>query len=115
MKNQWYPSLLLCFLLLAIGLWAMAADKSTIDDPLGQGATFNKIINNVVRFANSLLAPLSTLMVLIAGFYYMTGGGNPERVKTAHKILTWALIGIAIVLLANSAEVIIRSVIGVKK
>ena len=105
----------LCFVLLFAGLSSQGADKNAIENPLGQGATFESIIKNVTKFANYLLTPLSTLMILIAGFYYMTGGGNPEKVKKAHMILTWALIGIAIVLLANSAEVIIRSVLGVKK
>lgn len=98
----------------ALLLPALIAAAATLEDPL-KGKAFQDIINSVVKFANSILAPLSTLMVLIAGFLYMTGGGNPEKIKTAHKVLIWALVGIGIVLLANSAEVIIRSVLGVKK
>src|SRR3989338_7853503 len=90
-----------------------AAWAIEIEDPLGKGANFNTIINNLVRFANSILAPLSTLMILIAGFLYMTGGGIPEKIKTAHKVLIWALVGIGIVLLANGAEAIIRSILRV--
>lgn len=93
---------------------ALIAAAAGLEDPL-KGKTFQQIITSVVSFANSLLAPLSTLMVLIAGFLYMTGGGNPEKIKTAHKVLIWALVGIGIVLLANSAEVIIRGILGVSK
>lgn len=88
------------------------AFAATIQDPLG-GKTFQDLITNVTRFANSLLAPLSALMILIAGFLYMTGGGNPEKIKTAHKMLIWALVGIGIVLLANAAGAIIRGILGV--
>lgn len=90
-------------------LLAWTASSREITNPLP--GTFCEIIQRVVNFANALLAPLSTFMVLVAGFLYMTGGGDPEKVKTAHKVLIYALIGIAIVLLANSAEVIIRDVL----
>lgn len=85
----------------------------TIVNPLS--GTFCDIIQRIVNFANALLAPLSTLMVLIAGFLYMTGGGDPEKLKKAHRVLIYALIGIAIVLLANSAEVIIRDVLNARR
>lgn len=103
-------------LLILAGLLLNTAANAavTIQDPL-RGRTFQDLIQSVVEFANSLLAPLSALMVLIAGFMYMTGGGNPERIKTAHKVLIWALVGIGIVLLANIAEAIIRDVLGIPK
>lgn len=82
-----------------------------IDNPLGEKATFSTIIENITKFANSLLAPLSTLMVLIAGFLYLTAGGNPEKVKLAHKTLIWALVGIGLVILANSVRIIIEQVL----
>lgn len=106
--------ILATFALTTLALPTIIAHAATIYDPL-QGKTFQDLINNIVKFANSILAPLSTLMVLIAGFLYMTGGGNPEKIKTAHKVLIWALVGIGIVLLANGAEAIIRSILGVSR
>ncbi len=82
--------------------------------PPGRNRTIVDIINSLTRFAVTLLAPLSVLMVLIAGFLYMTGGGNPEKIKTAHKVLLYALVGIAVVLLASSALVIIKEILGIQ-
>lgn len=82
-----------------------------IVNPLGEGATFDTIIRNITKFANSLLAPLSALMVLIAGFLYLTAGGNQEKVKLAHRTIIWALVGIGLVILANSARIIITQVL----
>lgn len=101
-------------LLAGILAWDAAEAQTVIGNPLGEGATFHSIIQNVVRFANSLLAPLSTLMVLIAGFLYMTGGGNPEKIKTARQVLIWTLVGIAVVIVANVAETIVREVLGIR-
>jgi len=87
------------------------AQSTKIENPI-LSQTFQQVVNRVVAFANSIVAPLSTLMVLIAGYLYMTGGGDPEKLKTAHRVIIWSLVGIAIVLLANSAEVIIRELLG---
>lgn len=96
------------FLLL---IFAAGAEAINIKNPLGEGATFDTIIKNITKFANSLLAPLSALMMLIAGFLYLTAGGNQEKIKLAHKTIIWALVGIGLVILANSARIIIEQVL----
>lgn len=100
---------LLAAIVVSVALSKAAAE---VFDPLNQ-KTFQDLIKNALEFAtNKILAPLSTLMVLIAGFLYLTGGGSPEKIKTAHKVLIWALVGIGIVLLANGAQNIIRDILG---
>ncbi len=95
------------FLLILAG----GVEAIDIQNPLGPNATFSTIIENITKFANSLLAPLSALMMLIAGFLYLTAGGNQEKVKLAHKTIIWALVGIGLVILANSARIIIEQVL----
>ena len=94
---------------------AIAADDTfKIVNPLGDKTTFSDIITRITGFANDILAPLATIMVLVAGFLYMTAGGDPEKLRKAHKTLIWALVGIAIVILSNGAETVIKSVLGTK-
>ena len=57
----------------------------------------------IIRFINIALLLLSVIflvLVLIAGFRYMTAAGNEEHVKTALKQITQAVIGLVIVLSA---------------
>lgn len=57
----------------------------------------------IVRFINISLLFLSVIflvLVLIAGFRYMTAAGNEDQVKTAVKQITQAVIGLVIVLSA---------------
>lgn len=93
-------------------LVSLQVHAAAIPNPLGQGATFESVICSIVRYANLLLAPISAFMVLLAGMLYMTSGGNAERVKTAHKALLWAVVGIAIVLISQGAILIIRTALG---
>lgn len=88
--------------------------QEVIPNPLGEGTTLLDVINRFIDYALVLLVPLSIIMVLLTGFFYMTAGGNEEKVKRAHQTLIWTIIGIAIVLLAKSAQLIIETALGVE-
>lgn len=93
-------------------LLPFGAAAALIENPLGRGATFSNLVTRIADFALLILGPLAAIMVLIAGAMYMTSGGSPERIKRAHRTLLWAVIGIAVVLLAKSAELIIQNLLG---
>ena len=82
-----------------------------IGNPLGRGATFQTIIKNVTQWAIAIAVPLTTLMVVIAGYLYLTGGAKPEQIKKANQALTWAAIGFIIILASASAATLIRRIL----
>ena len=51
-------------------------------------------------------------MITVGAFYLITAAGDPERVNTGKKIITWTMIGIAVVLLATSVKLVIESLLG---
>lgn len=55
---------------------------------------------NIIQWILGLLGLVAVIMIIIGGFRWMTAGGNEEKVETAKKILTAAVIGLIIVLLA---------------
>ncbi|GAI52217.1 unnamed protein product [marine sediment metagenome] len=55
-----------------------------------------------------LAIPISAILIVYAGFLYITSVGDAEKIKTAQKALTWALVGFAIVLIASSVPAIIQ-------
>ncbi len=52
-------------------------------------------------------------LFLSAGFKYLTSGGEPKGVQSAHNTYTWALIGIALLLIVFVALRLISSFTGV--
>jgi len=65
----------------------------------GVSCTISGLIKTIV---NDILIPIggvvAALMIMWAGFLYVTARGNPSKIETAHKALTWAVIGAAILL-----------------
>ncbi len=56
------------------------------------------IIARIIRVALGLLGIVAVVLILYAGFTWMTAGGDEERVSQAKKIMINAVIGLAIVL-----------------
>lgn len=52
------------------------------------------------------------IMFIFAGLKFLTAQGDPGKVGEARKALMWAVIGVAVGILAFSAEGIIKSILG---
>jgi hypothetical protein len=82
-------------------------------NPLTGWSTIPDIAEGMLNYLLGLVGSIALLFLIIAGVMYMTAAGNEERITSAKKILTGALIGLAIVLLAYSLLVEIRNILGV--
>ncbi len=56
----------------------------------------------IINFALSLLGIVAIIIILYAGFTWMTAGGNDEKVGSAKKILGAAVMGLIIILASYS-------------
>ena len=59
----------------------------------------------LVQSALMLAFPLGVLFIILAGFKYVTARGDPGKIKSAHEILTWTLIGLAIAIAAETLAI----------
>ena len=55
----------------------------TINNPLGAQSDISDIIFDLTVFAWEVSFPLITLGALVAGFLFITSGGDPEGIKRA--------------------------------
>lgn len=54
----------------------------------------------IINFALSFLGLVAFVLILYAGFTWMTAGGNDEKIGTAKKILISAIIGLTIIMVS---------------
>lgn len=67
--------------------------------PLGDRSPIEVIIG-IVNWALGLLALLAVILILYAGFLWMTSRGNEDQIRKAKDVLKSAVIGLAIILAA---------------
>ena len=58
------------------------------------------LITQVIRYILGVIAILATFMFVWGGVVLLTSAGNADRVKQGRETLTWAAIGIVIIILS---------------
>ena len=73
-------------------------------DPADIGTTLNLpsedlqiIVIKIIQWVLGMLGLIVVIMILYGGFMWLTSAGNEEKISKAKKILTAAIIGLAIV------------------
>ncbi|MBM2820608.1 MAG: conserved rane protein of unknown function [Candidatus Berkelbacteria bacterium] len=71
-----------------------------------------ELIVTIINWMIWLLGILAVVAIVYSGIMYITAGGDTARAESARKNLTWAVIGLVIVLLSLVMVNYIHSVIG---
>ena len=73
---------------------------------------FINSLNVVTNYVFIALFVLAALLIAIAGFLFITAGGDPEKTKKAQSMVLYAVIGIVVALLARVIPNIASSIVG---
>ena len=68
-------------------------------------------VNAVTDWAFFILISIAFVFILIAGFLWMTGRGEPEKQKQAANMIGAALVGIVIAILARVIPAVITGIL----
>ena len=83
----------------------------TITNPLTEFDTLEEIATALINFAIKVAIPISSILFIIAAFFYLTAGANPENVNKAKSIIVWTIIGLSIILIAGGISALIRNIL----
>ncbi len=95
-----YFTRLIFFLLLAAICVPFAVKAVTIDNPL-RYQDFPTLINKIIDVIFSLALVVAPVVIIIAGFFYITAVGDPAKIQTAKQIILYTVIGLVIVISAK--------------
>ena len=100
-------------------VWPVAAlaveDNTKIvpEETLGEITDIVSIIRAVVQFILVVAFVLAFIMLLIGGIRWITAGGDEKGVAGARNMITAALIGLVIVLVAYAIILLVETFFGV--
>ena len=101
---------------IALPTMAYAQNKPLVlENPLG-GAGVDSIpalIDKITTFLVEAAAPIVTIMILVGAFKMLTAAGNENKFQEGKKTITYAIIGMAVVLLSKGVTSIIKDFLGV--
>ena len=59
-----------------------------------------QVVGNIISVVVGLGFVAMLVMLVMAGFKYLTSGGEPKAIQSAHQTLTWALLGMFFMIIA---------------
>lgn len=66
------------------------------------GAGLNGVIANIINILSAVIGVAAVIMIILAGFKYITSGGDPSGIKSAKDSLIYAIVGLLVVALAQT-------------
>lgn len=73
----------------------------SVGSQIGLGnADLKTTVLNIIRLLLGLMTLIAVVLIIYGGFTWLTAAGNEERVEKAKQIITAAVIGLIIILLA---------------
>ena len=105
-----------CKLLRAVTIGAVTKNAGEVvvgtTTPNWGAFCFINSLNVVTNYVFIALFVLAALLIAIAGFLFITAGGDPEKTKKAQSMVLYAVIGIVVALLARVIPNIASSIVG---
>lgn len=102
--------------LISLGILCMgfqitfAEGEVSVPNPLGITDIFT-LLDRIMYFIFLFSIPVAIIMLMYAGFMYMTSAGNPKNIPNISKIIQYTLIGFIIVLLAKGIIYVVKDVL----
>jgi len=66
-------------------------------------AGLGHIVGKIIKAVLSVLGLVALIIFIVAGFQWMTSGGNKEKIQGAQKLMGSAVIGLVIIVIAYAA------------
>lgn len=86
--------------------------KYEIPNPINTDS-FEGLVKKIAEWFYKIMVPLAAIMVLYAGFLFLTSGGDEEKIKKAKKAITYTIVGVAIIVIGAGFITLIKSILEV--
>ena len=75
------------------------------------GGDFIELVEGITDWVFVFLLVAATIFIVLAGWQFITGGGDPQQVSQARSKLLWAAVGILVALLSRGFVLAISNLI----
>lgn len=89
--------------------------NSCLQDGIATLACIPIVIKNVIQWALIFAGVVALFLIIYAGFQFVTSKGDPQQVDSAKKTLTYAIIGLLLILLSFAILNLMATVTGVSQ
>ena len=111
-RNHFSKLLILSFL--ACFLIPLSTQAWTMENPFAFD-TFTELSYAIIDFLFYLALAVAPIMIIIAGFHFITAMGDPAKILIAKKIILWTLIGLLVIISSKGLIALIQQIFKVEE
>jgi len=108
--NKFFRTLIL-FVALFIIVSPALVSAVKIENPL-DSSDIPALLTKIFIAVAGIVGSLGVIMLIVAGVLFVTSGGSPEKVNSAKKALSYAVVGIIVSLAATAIANTVKYIIG---
>ena len=101
---------IICLIFLFSLLIPLLTKAITFEDPF-KTKSFEELTDAIINFIFLVAIVIVPIIIIVAAFYFLTSGGDPEKIRTAKKIILYTFIGLFIIFLAKGIVAIIKQIL----
>jgi len=103
-------------IMLATSMAGMAAAQGatapdTIPTTITSAQDFIDILSLITDWIFVVLLVIAVIFIVLAGFQFITGGGDPAQISEARSKLIYAAVGIGVALLARGLPAAVQNIV----
>jgi hypothetical protein len=83
-----------------------------VDSSTDATPQLEKIISNVIGFLTIIAVIFFVIQIILAGYSFISGQGDPKKIEMSRKKLTDSILGLTIVVVAFGATAFISTLLG---
>jgi len=102
--------ILLTIIFIGLALPLLSSADIVIHNPL-HAHNFDQLIVGIITFLWWIALALLPLMIVIAGFMFVTAAGDPAKVEKARGIILYSVIGFIVILVARAAVELLKQIL----
>lgn len=79
--------------------------------PTLQAVDVIEVLNNIVNWLFAILLVVAVIYLIIAGYYFVTSQGEPDKMSKARNMVLYALIGVLVAFVSKGLIELVRRVV----
>ena len=80
--------------------------------PATKYKTFEKLLEHLIDYLFRFATIITPVVTIIAGFMFMTSGGDVNKVNTAKRVIFYTVAGYAVILFAKGIIYLFKDILG---
>lgn len=111
MTRDFTKFFLLALIVLSLPMVVFGAESIDIGNPL-KTTDVKELLNNIIDAMLQIVGVIAVAMIVYGGVQYMISGGEEKKLESAKKTITYAVVGLVVVILAGAIINFILETVG---